>query len=321
MLGKKQAGAFRNFNENGQIVKKILPLLLLPLISACVSNTDFYRIQSDVNELKRESAETKNEFNILKERTAGTVKEDSFSAVRESQAALTSRVSDLSGNLQELRGRFEENRFFVDKTLKESVAERDILKVQIGSLENQIKMLKDKMTAVENTIRQKEGVGGQQEPSAQAVVPDQKNEPSAPDTSTEKKDDRDEITKAYETAYQAFKDKKYKESRGKFEAFINDYPKSGLAGNAQFWIAETYYSEKNYEDAILAYESLVKKYPDNNKVSSALLKQAFSFIEIGDSKTGKIILNKLQEKYPGSSDAELAKKKLAELDKKNSKKK
>ena len=39
-----------------------------------------------------------------------------------------------------------------------------------------------------------------------------------------------------------------------------------------------------------------------------------------DAKTGKIILNKLVEKYPNSKDAEAAKKKLAELDKKPQKK-
>ncbi|MBS1127144.1 MAG: ybgF, partial [Nitrospirae bacterium] len=72
---------------------------------------------------------------------------------------------------------------------------------------------------------------------------------------------------------------------------------------------------------ILAYESLLKKYPDSKKTGSALLKQAFSFIEIGDAKTGKIILNKLIEKYPDSKDAELARKKLSALDKKNIKKK
>lgn len=303
-------------------MKKILPAaLLLSLLSACVSNTDFDRLRFDVNDLRRETTTSKAEIDSLKEKAIGTVKEDSFAAVRESQAAMTSRVSELSGSLQELRGRFDENRYFIDKTLKESTAERDILRAQISSLENQMKMLKDKMAAVEDAIRQKEAVSGQQEPSAQAGAPEQKTEPAIPDTSAEKKDVQEERTKAYDAAYQAFKDKQYKVSRGKFEAFIKDYPKNDLTDNAQFWIAETYYAEKNYEDAILAYESLLKKYPDSKKTSSALLKQAFSFIEIGDSKTGKIILNKLIEKYPGSADAGLAGKKLAEIDKKNSRKK
>ena len=320
MLGKKQTGAFRHFNEGGQIVKKVFPFLLLFLVSACVSNTDFYRLRSEVNDLRKESTAAKTEVDILREKTAGSVKEDSFTAVRESQAGMTSRVNDLSSSLQEIRGRFEENRYFVEKTLKESAGELDLLRAQISSLESQMKVLKERMAVIEGMTKQREEMGGQQEPSAQVEGSGQKTE-HATDKSPEKKDLQDARTKAYDAAYQAFKDKKYKESREKFETFIKDYPRNDLTDNAQFWIAEAYYAEKYYEDAILAYESLLKKYPDSKKTGSALLKQAFSFIEIGDAKTGKIILNKLIEKYPDSKDAELARKKLAELDKKSSKKK
>jgi tol-pal system protein YbgF len=302
-------------------VKKAFPLLLLLLLSACVSNTDFYRLRSEVNELKRDSSAAKTEVDILKEKSAGAVKEDSFSAVRESQASMTSRVNELSNSLQEMRGKFEENRYFVEKTLKESAAERDVLRAQISSLESQVKLLKDRMAAIEGGPRLKEEAAGQQAPSALTEVPGKTAEPATPVKSPEKNDVQDEKAKAYDAAYQAFNEKKYKDAREKFEAFLKAYPKNELTDNAQFWIAETYYAEKYYEDAILAYESLLKKYPDSKKTSSALLKQAFSFIEIGDAKTGKIILKKLIEKYPDSKETELAKKKLAELDKKSSKKK
>jgi len=274
-----------------------------------------------MNELRKDSSAAKSEVDLLKERTAGAVKEDSFSAVRESQAALTSRVNDLSSSLQELRGRFDENRYFIEKTLKESAAEREVLRAQISSLESQMKILKDRMAAVENAAKHKEEMNGQQKPSTQTEGVEKMSENAAPDKSPEKKDVPDERTKTYDAAYQAFNNKQYKASREKFEAFIKDYPKNDLTDNAQFWIAETYYAEKYYEDAILAYETLLKKHPDSEKTGSALLKQAFAFIEISDAKTGKIILNKLIEKYPDSKDAELARKKLAELDKKNSKKK
>ena len=302
-------------------MKNFLPILLLFMLSACVSETDFYRLRSEVDELRRDSTTAKTEVDNLKERTAGAVKEDSFTAVRESQAEVTSRLSDLSGSLNDLRGRFEENRYFVEKTLKEHTAESDVIRAQISSLESNMKMLKDRMSAIESTAKHNEGVSGQEGPSGQGEGAGTKAEPAAPGTSKENTDIQDERTKAYDTALQAFRDKKYKESREKFEAFIKDYPKSDLTDNAQFWIAETYYAGKNYEDAILAYEALLKKYPDSKKASGAMLKQAFAFIEIGDAKTGKIILKKLVEKYPDSKDAELARKKLAEMEKKNSKKK
>lgn len=319
MLGKKQTGAFRNFNEGRQIVKKAFPLLLLLLLSACASNTDFDRLRSEMDDLRRQSSAARTEVDILKEKTAGAVKEDSFLAVRESQAETTSRIRDLTGSLQELRGRFDENRYFVEKTMKEAAAERDILRAQISSLESQLKTLKEKLTGFEEAAKHKEETGDQQATSMHTDVPEITTEPAAVSESPEKEDLKDERTSSYDAAYQAFKDKKYKEAREKFEAFIKAYPKNDLTDNAQFWIAETYYGEKYYEDAILSYEALLKKYPDSKKTSSALLKQAFAFIEINDAKTGKIILNKLIEKYPASREAELARKKLAELDKKNNK--
>jgi tol-pal system protein YbgF len=102
---------------------------------------------------------------------------------------------------------------------------------------------------------------------------------------------------------------------------MKEFPQDELADNAQFWIAETYYGEKDYETAILAYEAVLKKYPKSEKAQGALLKQGFSFVEIGDKKTGKTILDKLIEIYPESREAELAKKKIEEIEKSIPKKK
>jgi tol-pal system protein YbgF len=281
-------------------------LLLFLFVSACASSSDFDMLKRDINDVRRESFETKKEVDFLKERTTGVVKEDSFSAVRESQVEINSRLSEVSSNLRELQGRFEEYKYNMEKTLKDVVAERDIARAQIAAIETQIKALKDKLASVE---------GAAQKPAeGQKTEPEQaKTEPTGEEQAKEASDDK---ASTYEAAYHAFKDKKYKEAREKFEAFLKDFPRDKLSGNAQFWIAETYYADKDFESAILAYETLLKKYPESDKTSGALLKQGLSFIEIGDKKTGKTILGRLLEKYPNSKEAALAKKKIAELDKK-----
>jgi len=319
MLGKEQAGTFCCPGKGRQVVRRFLPLFLLLFVSACATSGDFELLRQDVNNLKRESFETKKEIDSLKEKTVGTVKEDSFTAVRESQAEISSRLSEIAQGLQELRGRFEENKYFFEKTLKDSASERELLKSQITGIENQIKTFKDKFAAIESQMKAQE-LSNEQPVSAKTDSGQTDKSEQKQDKVIAKKDTPDDKTKAYESAYQAFKDKKYKEAREKFEAFIKDYPKNELTDNAQFWIAETYYSEKDYEGAILAYETLLKKYPESEKTSGALLKQGLAFIDIGDKKTGRIILQKLIEKFPDSKDAELAKKKLAETDNKENKK-
>jgi tol-pal system protein YbgF len=292
---------------------KIFPVILLLLfLSGCASTGDFDMVRRDVNDLRRESVESKKEIDSLKEKTTGVVKEDSFAAVRENQAEINSRLAGLSNSVQELRGRFEEYKYSMEKTLKDVIAERDIARAQIAAVETQIKALKDKLASLDEAARPRE--------AAQKPAEGQKTEPEQAKAETkgeeQAKEPADEKVRAYEAAYQAFKDKRYKEAREKLEAFLKDYPKDKLAGNAQFWIAETYYAEKDFESAILAYETLLKKYPEGEKTSGALLKQGLSFIEIGDKKTGKTILTRLLEKYPNSKEAALAKKKISELEKK-----
>ena len=311
---------------------KFLSLFILLLsISACATSGDFNYLSRDINDLRKQSAESKKEIDILKEKTSGIVKEESFSAVRESQADMTSRLSETANNLQELRGRFEENKYSIEKTLKDSSTEKDLVRAQIADLETQVRNLKDRLASIEEAAKTKEATqkSGEAHPDTEKATtpsePEQNGQASreaaSPSVSEEKKDGGDDWLRAYESAYQAFKDKQFKEAREKFESFIKAQPRNKLAGNAQFWIAETYYAEKDYEGAILAYETLLKKYPDSEKTSGALLKQGFAFIEIGDNKTGKTILNRLIEKFPSSKDASLAKKKISDLDRKAPRKK
>jgi tol-pal system protein YbgF len=285
-------------------------------LSGCVTSVEFDSLRSDVNQLKREayeqrkeSSELRRDVNELKEKTAHTIKEDSLQALRESQAAIQSRLSEVSRDVQVLTGRFDENRYSLEKALKDSSTELELLKAQITRIESQTKEIREKLNALEGQRVQQKETAKEQPPSQHQVA--QPPKPAEP---------KDKLA-MYEVAYDAFKKKRYKESREKFEAFIKEFPQDELTDNAQFWFAETYYGERDFESAILAYETLLKKYPKSEKAPNALLKQGFSFVEIGDTKTGKTILEKLRERYPNSKEAELAKKKIEEIEKGTKKKK
>ncbi len=291
------------------------------LLSSCATTENLDLLGQEVAQLRNESLTLKNELTNLKEKTSGVAREESFNVVRQSQAEIQSILSNLSRDIQVLSGRFDENKYFTEKTLKDSAAEMDLIKVQITSLEGQIKNIREKLNAMEiQAGQQKEPLQKQtREPEKKFEEPEkepqhQEEQPAKPVASNNK------IAK-YEAAYNAFKDKNYKEARKKFEVFIKEFPKDKLAENAQFWIAETYYAEKDFEGAILAYETLLKKYPKSEKTPAALLKQGLSFIEIGDKKTGKVILEQLIERYPDSKEAKIAKKNMEDTKKKNGKKK
>ena len=277
------------------------------LLVGCASTGDLDATRSEINQLKRESFELKKETADLRKQTTGAVREDSFNAIRESQASLYSQVNEQSRELQMLRGRFDEYKFFMDKTMKESSVERELLRSQINSLDARVKELSERIAR-----------SGETKPPAAEQKPPA--EESGEKASEVKKTEDNGPAALYESAYASFKGKKYKEARERFNALITKYPRDGLVGNAHFWIGEAYFAEKDFENAILAYETLIKGYPRNDKIPGALYKQGLSFMELGDKKTAKVIFDKIIERYPDAREAPMAKKKKAEIDKKPVKK-
>lgn len=294
-------------------------LLLLLFVAGCATTSDFEMLKADINQLKKDSfdikketSETKSAFKAevaeVKEKTA---KEDSFNAIREGMVSLRSEVSEISKDLQSLLGRFDENKYFIDKSLKDKSSEMDLLRAQITALETQVKEIQTKLSAKTET-----DTTAKDKPDVKKDKKSEIEETKTPETKIPEVSEVKDTIKLYGAAYASFKDKKYKEAREKFEAFMKEFPKDKLAGNAQFWIAETYYAEEDYAGAIVEYDALLKNYPNSEKAPGALLKQGYSFIEMGDKKAARGILEQLKEKYPKSKEAALAKKKLEETSKK-----
>ncbi|MBF0557477.1 MAG: tol-pal system protein YbgF [Nitrospirae bacterium] len=278
-------------------------MLIALAMTGCASSGDIESLKKNVDvariDEKQEIAQLKASVDELKSDLA-SLKDQGVSALRESQSSLLTRVGDLSREIQVLQGRFDENKYFIDKTVKDLLAEKDLQQARIAGLENEIKDLKNK----------------NQQPAPPAAVSEGPVAPAAVQAGDQKAATPTDYTvpqKLYDDAQIDFKGKHYDEAKKKFEKFTNDFPKLTLTPNAYFWIGETCYAEKKYEDAILAYESFLKKYPSNEKAKGAMLKQAYSFIEMGDKKTGKVILERIIEKYPQSAEAELAEKKIAEI--------
>ena len=118
----------------------------------------------------------------------------------------------------------------------------------------------------------------------------------------------------YDLSYALFKEKKYEQASASFKRFLNEYPKSDRADNAQFWIGESLMSLKQPSDAILAYQKVIEKYPKGNKVPSALLRQGIAFLEINDETGAKLRFKKVVKDFSGSEEAAKAQNKLKAME-------
>ena len=117
----------------------------------------------------------------------------------------------------------------------------------------------------------------------------------------------------FDGASQLMQQKKYDAARKEFQGFISKFPRSEQAESATYNIGECYFLEKRYEDAIKAYQQVLDTYPKGGKVPGALLRQGMGWQQMGETTMARIIYTRLVEKYPGTSQAQAADKKLQQM--------
>lgn len=115
---------------------------------------------------------------------------------------------------------------------------------------------------------------------------------------------------AYETALSQFKAGKYKEAAASFAGFVQKYPDSTLAPNAQYWLGNAWYAQRNCAKAIDAHSVVTAKYAASAKAPDAWLAIATCQQEMGNAAGAKRSLDTLLVKYPNSPAAEAAQQRL-----------
>ncbi|MDE2439407.1 MAG: tol-pal system protein YbgF [Betaproteobacteria bacterium] len=114
----------------------------------------------------------------------------------------------------------------------------------------------------------------------------------------------------YESALNQFKAGKYKDAAGSFATFVQKYPDSSLAPNAQYWLGNAWYAQRDCKRAIEAQSVVTIKYADSPKAPDAWLAMATCQHEMGNTNGAKRSLETLIAKYPGTPAAEAARDKL-----------
>lgn len=117
-------------------------------------------------------------------------------------------------------------------------------------------------------------------------------------------------TDSYQAALSQLKNGQYANSIAGFRAFTTAYPTSVLAGNAQYWLGEAYYVTRDFDAAIAAFTQVLEQYPDSNKVAAATLKLGFISHEKGEIAQATEFLEQVTQRFPGSTESKLATQRL-----------
>ena len=118
--------------------------------------------------------------------------------------------------------------------------------------------------------------------------------------------------KQYEFATSFLKVGDYNTAERAFNEFVILNPEHNLAGNAQYWYAETFRIRQLYTDAASAYLEGYQKYPKSNKAPINLLKLGVSLVQIGEKDQGCLMISGVKEQYPKANQSVLQKAKYEE---------
>ncbi len=286
------------------------------LIAGCATTGDLRRIHSNLDNQIRLT----NEKIAAVEQLSGGVKEEiaglrgqdeknaeSVAALRGTLAENRAEVTEIREQIQQLKGSIDSlRRDLANATMRTAKQREDEEK----GLRDRLDKLTFKVNFIENFL----GIGKKDEPSEPAA--DKNGRPpaaAAKEAAPAGKSRPADKESQYAAAYDLFREGKYEKSREAFESFLRQHPETEFSDNAQFWIGECYYFEKKYEKAIVEYDKVVKNFPEGSKVPYALLKQGLSFLRLGDKASAKLLLQQVIKDFPNTSQARIARTRLAEI--------
>ena len=237
------------------------------------------------------------------------------------------KLSDIENQFQELTNKFEEINFKLDKLSNRLSKVQADNQLRFQDVENALSSgeVNQKLTS-----RQKEPVEkvlpGSSQPQDLGSISYKDNE----DKNTTQQIQSIETTssivtetfqaeqtilpndipeKQYEFATSFLKVGDYNTAERAFREFVIANPENALAGNAQYWYAETFRIRQLYTDAASAYLEGYQKYPKGEKAPINLLKLGVSMVQIGEKEQGCKMIEGVAKQYPKANQSVLQKAK------------
>ena len=237
------------------------------------------------------------------------------------------KLSEIENQFQELTNKFEEINFKLDKLSNRLSKVQADNQIRFQDVENVLSSLgTDKKITFKKKKELKESLPGSSQPQDLGSISykdtENKNasqEIQSVDTTAtiitetfqaeEKILPEESPEKQYEFATSFLKVGDYSTAERAFREFVVTNPEHKLAGNAQYWYAETFRIRQLYTDAATAYLEGYQKYPKGDKAPINLLKLGVSMVQIGEKKQGCKMIDGVEKQYPKANQSVLQKAK------------
>ena len=232
------------------------------------------------------------------------------------------KLSEIEQQFQQLTNKFEEINFKIDKLssrLSKVQADNQLRfqELEVGNVNNVVTSKPDKNlpgssqpqdlgaitykdTETKDLVQKTQSIETTSSVVTENFVTEEKILP--------KTDPKDQ----YNFATSLLKQGDYTTAERALREFVMDNPEHNLAGNAQYWNAETFRIRQLYTDAASAYLEGYQKYPKSEKAAINLLKLGVSLVQIGEKDQGCLMIKGVKKEYPKAKQSVLQKAKYEE---------
>ena len=236
------------------------------------------------------------------------------------------KLSEIENQFQQLTNKFEEINFKLDKLSNRLSKVQADNQVRFQDLESSLSTNSDLKITKKNTDNSDEVLPGSSQPQDLGSISYKDSSTSETTQKTQSIDTTATIItetfqaeekilpdeppiKQYEFATSFLKVGDYSTAERAFREFVKENPDHDLAGNAQYWYAETFRIRQLYTDAASAYLEGYQKYPKGEKAPINLLKLGVSMVQIGEKDQGCKMINGVETQYPKASQSVIQKAK------------
>ena len=237
------------------------------------------------------------------------------------------KLSEIEKQFQELTNKFEEINFKIDKLssrLSKVQADNQLRFQQLESGQSIIKIDDNQQISTLTNESDEKILPGSSQPQDLGSISYKDTETDSENQITQSIDTTStvvtetfqaeekilpdiSIEEQYEFATSLLKVGDYNTAERAFREFVIVNSDHELAGNAQYWYAETFRIRQLYTDAASAYLEGYKKYPKSEKAPINLLKLGVSLVQIGEKDQGCLMISGVKEQYPKATQSVLQK--------------
>lgn len=233
---------------------------------------------------------------------------------------LLSKIDFLQQEVQELRGKFEEQSYQIEqmhKRQKDLYLDLDKRIRTEKTAGNQVGGVSlDTLAESQAQTRGQLKGGADQRLSAQIAKIDLAAEPvSRADTIHTPMNAQDKAAeeRAYQVAYQYIQAKDFSRAETALKSMLKSFPEGEYAPNGHYWLGELYLVGGNLDLAQTQFENVYQNYPTHQKAADALLKMGYVQYAKGQWQRSSELLGQVKTRFPHTSSARLADSRLERM--------